>query len=108
MPRHVIFRPGDAGDNNNNRAWVANIYSRPRRFYGLQMGLSGYRDKISLLGRDFRELDRRRYLVWTKETPEFLAEFVNVNHRQVLTDISTNSQAFSVQVGYRLPGLKEH
>jgi len=100
---NVIFRPGDAGDNNNNRAWVANIYSRPRRFYGLQMGVSGYRDKITLMGRDFREWIADGYLVWTKETPEFLAEFVNVNHRQVLTDISTNSQAFYVQVGYRLP-----
>src|ERR1700704_4500552 len=100
---NVIFRPGDAGDNNNNRAWVANIYSRPRRFYGLQMGVSGYRDKITLMGRDFREWITSAHLVWTKETPEFLAEFANVNHRQVLTDISTNSQAFYVQVGYRLP-----
>jgi hypothetical protein len=99
----VIFRPGDAGDNNNNRAWVANIYSRPRRFYGLLMGASVYRDKISLMGRDFREWITDGYLVWTKETPEFLAEFANVNHRQVLTDISTNSQAFYVQVAYRLP-----
>src|SRR6266403_3854559 len=100
---NVIFRTGDAGDNNNNRAWVANIYSRPRRFYGLQMGASVYRDKINLMGRDFREWIADGYLVWTKETPEFLAEFVNVNHHQVLTDISTNSQAFYVQVGYRLP-----
>ena len=99
----MINRPGDAGDNNNNRAWVANIYSRPRRFYGLQLGASVYRDKISLVGRDFREWITDGYLVWTKETPEFLAEFVNVNHRGVLTDLSTNSQAFYVQLGYRLP-----
>jgi hypothetical protein len=100
---NVISRPGDAGDNNNNRALVANIYSRPRGLYGLQMGASVYRDKINLMGRDFREWIASAHLVWTKETPEFLAEFANVNHRQVLTDISTNSQAFYVQVGYRLP-----
>src|SRR4029077_14354761 len=99
----MISRPGDAGDNNNNRAWVANIYSRPRRFYGLQMGASIYRDKINFMGRDFREWITGAHLVWTKETPEFLAEVVNVNHRQELTDIATNSQAFYVQVGYRLP-----
>jgi hypothetical protein len=99
----MINRPGDAGDNNNNRAWVANIYSRPRRFYGLQMGASVYRDKINFMGRDFREWITSAHLVWTKETPEFLAEFANVNHRQVLTDLSTNSQAFYVQLGYRLP-----
>jgi uncharacterized coiled-coil protein SlyX len=100
---NTISRPGDAGDNNNNRAWVANIYSRPRGLYGLQMGASVYRDKINLMGRDFREWITSAHLVWTKETPEFLAEFANVNHRQVLTDISTNSQAFYVQLGYRLP-----
>jgi hypothetical protein len=103
----MINRPGDAGDNNNNRAWVANIYSRPRRFYGLQLGASVYRDKISLVGRDVREWITDGYLVWTKETPEFLAEFVNVNHRAVLTDLSTNSQAFYVQLGYRLPWFEK-
>src|SRR6266851_3743582 len=99
----TISRPGDLRDNNNNRAWVANIYSRPRGLYGLQMGASVYRDKINLMGRDFREWITSAHLVWTKETPEFLAEFANVNHRQVLTDLSTNSQAFYVQLGYRLP-----
>jgi Phosphate-selective porin O and P len=99
----IISRPGDAGDNNDNRAWVANIYSRPRSLYGLQVGASAYRDKITLAGRDFREWISGAHIVWTKESPEFLAEFVNVNHRAVLTDLSTNSQAFYVQTGYRLP-----
>jgi hypothetical protein len=99
----IISRPGDAGDNNNNRAWVANIYSRPRALYGLQVGASVYRDKITLVGRDFREWISGAHIVWTKESPEFLAEFVNVNHRAVLTDLATNSQAFYVQTGYRLP-----
>jgi hypothetical protein len=99
----IISRPGDAGDNNNNRAWVANIYSRPRALYGLQVGASVYRDKITLMGRDFREWISGAHIVWTKESPEVLAEFVNVNHRAVLTDIATNSQAFYVQTAYRLP-----
>jgi hypothetical protein len=99
----IISRPGDAGDNNNNRAWVANIYSRPRALYGLQVGASVYRDKITLAGRDFREWISGAHIVWTKESPEFLAEFANVNHRAVLSDLSTNSQAFYVQLGYRLP-----
>jgi hypothetical protein len=99
----MISRPGDAGDNNDNRAWVANIYSRPQRFYGLQLGASVYRDKITLAGGDLREWITAAHLVWTKETPEFLAEFANVNHRAVLTNLSTNSQAFYVQLAYRLP-----
>src|SRR5213080_3088396 len=46
----TISRPGDAGDDNDNRAWVANIYSRPKRLYGLQLGASAYRDKITTAG----------------------------------------------------------
>ena len=106
-----ISRPGDAGDNNNNRAWVANLYSRPARLYGLQMGVSVYRDKITLPGtppngNNFREWISAAHIVWTKETPEFLAEFANVNHRNILTNFITNSQAFYAQVGYRLPWLE--
>ncbi len=100
----IISRAGDAGDDNNNRAWVANIYARPAKLYGLQMGASVYRDKVTLSdGRNFREWITAAHLVWTKESPEFLAEFANVNHRQVFTDLTSNSQAFYVQLGYRLP-----
>jgi len=107
----LISRPGDAGDINDNRAWVANLYSRPARLYGLQMGVSVYRDKITLPGtqpngNNFREWISAAHIVWTKETPEFLAEFANVNHRNILTNFVTNSQAFYAQVGYRLPWLE--
>src|SRR5229473_3501130 len=107
----IISRPGDAGDNNNNRAWVANLYSRPAKLYGLQMGVSVYRDKITLpvvtpTGNEFREWISAAHIVWTKENPEFLAEFANVNHRNILTNFVTNSQAFYVQLGYRLPWLE--
>jgi hypothetical protein len=108
----IISRPGDAGDNNNNRAWVANLYSRPAKLYGLQMGISVYRDKITFPvagpnGKDFREWISAAHIVYTKESPEFLAEFANVNHRNVLTNFVTNSQAYYVQVGYRLPWLEK-
>lgn len=107
----TISRPGDAGDNNDNRAWVANLYSRPVKLYGLQMGVSVYRDKITLAntlpnGNNFREWISAAHLVWSKESPEFLAEFANVNHRNILTNFVTNSQAFYAQVGYRLPWLE--
>jgi hypothetical protein len=99
-----ISRPGDAGDNNNNRAWVANLFVRPAKLYGLQIGASGYRDKITLAdGRNFREWIGSAYLVWTKEHPEFLAEFANVNHELIMTGQSSNNQAFYAQLGYRLP-----
>src|SRR5258705_12590695 len=74
----IISRPGDAGDNNNNRAWVANLYSRPTKLYGLQLGVSVYRDKIRPApplpsGSDFREWITAAHIVYTKESPEFLA-----------------------------------
>src|SRR6266508_912855 len=43
----VISRGGDAGDNDNNRAWMINLFAKPDRFFGLQAGGSVYRDKIT-------------------------------------------------------------
>ena len=100
---------GVAGDSNNNRAWVANLFARPAQLYGLQVGGAVYRDKISLAtGESFGEWITSAHLVWTKETPEFLAEFANVRHRESSTGRVSNSHAFYVQVGYRLPMLEKH
>jgi len=100
----VISRPGDAGDINNNRAWVVKIYSRPPKLYGLETGGAFYRDKISLpAGPEYREWIANAYLVWTKGAPEFLTEFFNVNHRNILTNAVANSDAMYAQFAYRLP-----
>jgi hypothetical protein len=104
----IISRPGDAGDFNNNRAWVANVFARPVKLYGLQFGASVYRDKITVVNAamiktDYREWITSAHVVWTKGAPEFLAEIANVNHRQVLTNRTSNSQGFYTQLGYRLP-----
>ncbi|HTU34850.1 MAG TPA: hypothetical protein VMF66_13700 [Candidatus Acidoferrum sp.] len=103
-----ISLAGDAGDVNNNRAWLANIYSRPTRFYGLQVGASGYRDEITLAnGRNYREWISSANLEWLKETPEFIAELANVNHQALQTGLVYNSQAFYVQVADRLPWFEK-
>jgi len=98
-----IARPGDAGDINNNRAWVAKVFARPGKSYGLELGASIYRDKITLTTSDFREWISNAYVVWTKGAPEFLAEFNNVNHRNIATNAVANSDAMYAQFGYRLP-----
>jgi hypothetical protein len=108
----ILSRPGDAGDINNNRAWVANLYSRPVKLYGLQMGVSLYKDKITLpgtppTGTNFDEWISAAHVVWTKETPEFLSEFANIHHRNILTGFVTNTQAYYAQIGYRLPWLEK-
>jgi hypothetical protein len=100
----LLSKSGDSGDSNDNRAWVANVYSRPARFYGLQVGVSVYRDKLTPQpGQNFDEWITAADVVWTKEKPEFLAEYANVHHRNVLTLNTWDSQAFYVQLAYRLP-----
>ncbi len=104
----IISRAGDAGDVNNNRAWVARVFASPAGLPGLQVGGAIYRDKISpspaLPGNPtFGEWISSAHLVWARETPEFLAEFANVHHRNELTGKISDSQAFYVQLAYRLP-----
>jgi hypothetical protein len=100
----LLSKSGDSGDSNDNRAWVAAVFARPARFYGLQVGGSVYRDKLTPQpGQNFGEWITAADVVWTKEKPEFLAEYANVHHRDVLTANTWDSQAFYVQVAYRLP-----
>ena len=100
----TLSRAGDWGDVNNNKAWLANVFIKPDHLYGLRLGASIYRDKIDVAGRpESREWIAAAHVVWAKEKPEFIAEFFNVNHRQILTGLVTNNQAWYAQVAYRLP-----
>jgi hypothetical protein len=100
----VISRGGDFGDINNNKAWVMNLFSRPDQFYGLQVGGSLYRDKITpTAGREVREWIESAHIVWQKENPELIAEFANVTHRDAGGSARSNSQAWYLQAAYRLP-----
>ena len=100
----ILSKAGDNGDINDNRAWVATVFARPARFYGLQFGASVYRDKLTpKAGQNFDETIASAHVVWTKEHPEFLSEFADVHHRDVLTGRTFNSQAFYVQLAYRFP-----
>ncbi len=99
-----LSKSGDSGDANDNRSWVAAVFARPARFYGLQFGASVYRDKLTpQSGGNFREWITSAHVVWTKEKPEFLAEYANILHRDILTSNTYDSQAFYVQLAYRLP-----
>src|SRR5437868_9576330 len=103
----ILSKAGDSGDSNDNRAWVASVFARPTRFYGLQLGGSVYGDKLSPEpGTNFSEWITAADVVWTKERPEFLSEFANVHHRDLRTSQTFNSQAFYVQLAYRLPWLE--
>ena len=102
----VLSRAGDAGDINNNRAWLLNGFVRPDFLYGLQVGGSVYRDELDPAnGPVAREWIQSAHIVWTKETPEFIAEFANVAHHPLFGGPAANSQAWYVQTAYRLPWL---
>ncbi len=98
----VISRGGDAGDENNNRAWLVNVFIKPDRPFGLLAGASVYRDKITQGARSFQEWIHSAHLVWQKENPEFIAEVANVRHTETGRPGGFNSQAFYMQLGYRL------
>ena len=101
-----IARSGDFGDVNNNRAWLTGFFIRPDFLYGLQVGASVYRDLITPLGgAAYREWIQSGHVVWHKENPELIAEFSNVTHQEVGSLLQSNSQAWYVQLGYRLPGF---
>lgn len=100
----VISKSGDAGDNNNNRAWLINLFVKPDALFGLQAGGSAYRDKITLAsGRELDEWIVAAHLVWQKEDPEVIAEVADINHADVVTSASYNSLAYYIQVAYRFP-----
>lgn len=100
----VLNRGGDWGDVNNNRAWLANVYIRPDRFYPLQVGASVYRDRIDTsLARPTREWIRSAHIAWTRESPEFIAEFANINHAPIGVGPASNSYGGYAQIAYRIP-----
>lgn len=100
----VISRGGDAGDNNNNRAWLVNLFVKPDALFGLEAGGSVYRDRISpASGHEFGEWIVSGHLVWQKEDPEFIAEIANIQHTDITTNLSYHNLTYYVQLGYRLP-----
>jgi hypothetical protein len=86
---------------------VMNLFSRPPRFHGLQLGGSLYGDQITSTTPPqpgtTRELISSAHIVWARENPEFLAEFANVHHFVPQTGQTYNSQAYYIQMAYRLP-----
>lgn len=108
-----ISRAGTAGDVNNNKAWLTNLFVKPDSLHHLQVGGSLYHDLISQPdGRLFHEFITSGHVVWISEKPEVIAEFANVHHRQTATGFLdtghiSDSQAGYVQVAYRLPWFQE-
>jgi hypothetical protein len=99
----VISRGGDAVDVNNNRALAGTLFVRPDRPSDFQAGGAVYIDKITLPEGSHRETILNAHLAWTRETPEIIAEYAHVRHRDIATGAGSSSWAGYVQAAYRLP-----
>jgi len=104
-----IARAGDAGDVNGDKAWVLQLTSRPRNFYGLDVGLGYYNDEVELeLDPNVKESTISAYAAWTKESPEVIVEFLHSEHESVLdSSDSGDVNAWYAQFAYRLKGDHE-
>ncbi len=101
---NVISRAGDAGDNNARPAWLVNLFVRPDRAFGLQVGGSLYFDRISMAGRpEFSERITAAHAIWQRGDPEVIAEIANVRHQELGGLPTASSLAYYIQAAYRLP-----
>jgi hypothetical protein len=101
----VISRAGDAGDNNARPAYLLNLFMKPDRAFGLQIGGSLYVDRVtSPAGSNVDERIVAAHAVWQREDPEAIFEIANVRHDPVATGATTSSLAYYAQLAYRLPG----
>ena len=100
-----IARAGDAGDVNNNRALNARVFARPDALYGLETGVSYYRDTITqeTSPQDFDEWIGSAYVVYNRENPQVIAEYFHIEHEGVSTGEMSKSDAYYIQVAYRIP-----
>jgi hypothetical protein len=103
-----IARPGDAGDINSERAIVARLNSRPDGLFGLEAGIAYYGDKITLeSGDEYDERIGNVFVVYSRETPEVIAEYHYLERENIATRESFSSDGFYAQFAYRLPVWKD-
>ena len=101
---NVISRGGDAGDNNARPAYLFNVFTKPDRAFGLQVGGSLYFDRISSPGRpEFDERIVAGHAVWQREDPEAIFEVADVRHELAGGAPATSNLAYYAQLAYRLP-----
>lgn len=102
--RSTATRAGDAGDTNSHRAWLGTFRSRPAGVRDLEFGVSLYRDRFApSIGTDTDEWTTGAHVAFTRESPELIAEFVNVRHVLRSTGEAFNNPGFYIQGAYRLP-----
>lgn len=105
--RHAdVSQAGDAGDINGDNAWMLQVSAAPISLFGLKTGLGFYSDKVSPSDRaDINEKTYSAYVVWEKESPEIIVEFLHSDHEFVANSAENGSvDAWYAQFAYRLKG----
>jgi hypothetical protein len=102
----TISRAGDAGDVNGSRAWTVSLAARPVALFGMKIGAGYYSDRVTPpSGVVANEGISSAYVAWQRERPEFIAEYVHIDHTPVGGGSSTGSDAYYAQLAYRLTGV---
>jgi hypothetical protein len=101
-----ISQAGDAGDINGDNAWMVQLNARPARYYGLIAGIGYYNDKVTPSDRpEINEKTLSAYMVWVKESPEVLFEYLYSTHDLVNdSSVSGDVNSWYLQFAYRLKG----
>jgi hypothetical protein len=102
---NTISRAGDAGDVNGSRAWTVSLSALPAAMVGMKFGVGYYRDRITQTsGANADEGISSAYVAWQREHPEFIAEYVHIDHTPLGGGATTGSNAYYAQLAYRLEG----
>ncbi len=98
---------GEAGDINENRALIGEVYVEPTALRGLRVGGAIYADRLSPDG-TAAEIDERilsGHVVLERERPEVIAQYLRFRHDlDAIEDDETSGDAYYLQLAYRLGG----
>lgn len=98
---------GEAGDINENRALIGELYLAPSALRGLRVGGAFYADRLTPDGAG-AEIDERiasAHVVLARERPEVIAQYLRFAHDlSGADDAKTSGDAYYLQLAYRLGG----
>lgn len=99
-----IAQAGDAGDINGDNAWMVELGLQPTRIFGLKTGIGFYSDRVTPADRpEVNEQIFSSFLVWDKQSPEIILEYLHSEHDQVIdSNVNGNIDAWYAQFAYRL------